>query len=146
MESSIKLHTIVFAGLYWISLLYCCGDISYQEIWLCVVNHSLQMYLSYSKNCLVFHPLCLEGFPKVHLVFYGWLIYMVELWSWFMWLIYLWYSYVANINIHMWMNYEIHNSWNCLIKLKFKHLWFFSNINKIGQLEDGEIIMFREPY
>ena len=27
-------------------------------------------YLSYSKDCWVFHPLDLEGFPRVHLVSY----------------------------------------------------------------------------
>ena len=26
------LHSVVFVGFYWISLLYCCGDISYSKI------------------------------------------------------------------------------------------------------------------
>ena len=120
MERSIQLHIVVFVGLHWISLLYYYGDISYRTICLFVVNHILQIYLSYSKNCWVFHPPCLEGFPMVYLVSYGWLIYEIH-----MWFIYLWYLYVANIKIHMWLIYEIHKCWNCLIKvLKFKHLWF----------------------
>ena len=106
MASSIELHTIVFGGLHWIYLLYYCGDISYIEIYLCVINHSLQIYLSYSKNCWVFHPLCLEGFARVYLVSHGWLIYMADLWSWFIWLIYGddlcgWYIY----EIYMWFIY-----------------------------------------
>ena len=131
MASSIQLHTIVFARLHWIYLLYCCGDISYQEILLCVVSHSLQIYISYSKNCWVFHPPCLEGFPKVYLVSYGWLFYVVDL---FMRFIYCWYK----IFIGGWYKYyyvadiKFHKCWNCLIKvLKFKHLRFFWNINMI---------------
>ena len=133
MESSIQLHTIVFAGLQWISLLYYCGNIFYRAICLCLVNHSLQNYLSYSKNCWFFHPPCLKGFPNVYLVSHGWLIYMANLWSWYMWFIYLWYSCVVDIKIHTWIINEIHKCWNCLIKvLMFKHLWFFSNINNFN--------------
>ena len=120
MESTIQLHTIFFMGLHRISLFYSCGDVSYREICLCVVNDSLQIYVSYSKNFLVFHPSCFEGFPKVYLVSHGWLFYMVYLWRWFiwlnyeddlcgwyiceiyMWLIYLWYSHVADIFICGW--------------------------------------------
>ena len=74
-----SLNSVVFAGLLSISLLYCCADISYRAIQWCVLNDSLQIYLSYSKNCWVFHPPCLEGFPRVYLVSYGWLNYMVDL-------------------------------------------------------------------
>ena len=97
MPCSIQLHTVVFAWLHWISLLYYCGDISYQTIFLFVVNHSLQIFLSYSHNFWFFHPPCFEGFPRVYLVSHGWLIYMDDLWSWFMWLIYLWDSYVYKL-------------------------------------------------
>ena len=76
-----NLHSVVFAWFLWISLLYCCGDIYYHEFCWCVVNHSLQIYLSYSKNWLVFHPLCLKYFPRVYLVYYG---------DCFMWFIYFW--------------------------------------------------------
>ena len=74
---NIQLCTIVFAWFHWIYLLYYWGDISYGAICLCVVNHSLQIYLPYSKICWVFHPLCLEGFPMVD--WFIWLIYVVDL-------------------------------------------------------------------
>ena len=131
MASSIQLHTNVFIGLHWIYIIYFCGDIYYLEILLCVVNHSLQIYLSYSKNCWVFHPSCLEGFPRVYLVSHSWLNYMVDLWRWFMWVIYFWDLHVADIfmrftccwYIHMWLIYKIHMCSNWSIKfLKFKHL------------------------
>ena len=97
-----NLHSVVFAGFLWTSLLYCCGDISYQVICLCVVNHSRQIYLSYSKNCWVFHPPYLDGFPRVYLVSCG---------DCFMWLnyswrfIYCWYKewYVEDLETHRWM-------------------------------------------
>ena len=118
MASSIQLHTIVFVGLHWIYLLYYCGDISYWEISLYVVSHSSQIYLSYSKNWWVFHPSCLEGFPRVSLVSHGWLIYMTDLWRLFMWMIYLWDLYVAYIL--MWLMY----SWYSYMYSIFICGWF----------------------
>ena len=85
---------------------------------LCAVNHSLQIYIyiSYSKNCWVFHPPCLEGFPIVYLVSYGWLFYVANL---FMRFIYGWYMWL----IYMSLIYENHMWWNWPINfLKFKHL------------------------
>ena len=113
MASLIQLHTFVFARLHWISLLYCCGDIYYWEICLCVVNHSLQIYLSYSKNLWVFHPPCLEGFPRVYIASHGLLIYMDDLWRWFIWMIY-------EDNLCGWYIYEIHM---CLIYSYVVGLW-----------------------
>ena len=47
-----------------------------------------------------------------------------------MWLIYLWDLYMDDI--FMWLIYEIHMCWNWFINvLKFKYLWFFSNINMV---------------
>ena len=135
MASSIQLHTVVFVGLHWISLLYRWGDISYRAICLCVVNHPLQIYLSYSKNCWIFHPLCLEGFPRVYLVSYGWFMELIYVSDLSMRFICGWYrySYVVDIKIHLWMSYGIHKCWNCLIKfLKFKRLQFCSNINMVS--------------
>ena len=70
------------------------------------------------------------------------LIYMDDLWRWFMWRIYLWDLHVDEIfmrftcgwYIQMWMIYEIHMCWNWLIKvLKFKHLQFCSKINMVSE-------------
>ena len=111
MSSSIQLHTFVFVSLHWISLLYYCGDISYQANCLCVVNHSLQIYLSYSKNWWVFHPSYLEGFPKVYLVSYGWLFYVDDvfmrfIYGWYMWWIYMSMIYMTNLcRLFMWLIY-----------------------------------------
>ena len=137
-----KFNTFFFARLHWISLLYCWGDVSYQEFFLCVVNPSLQIYLSHSNYCWVFYPPCLEGFPRVYLVSHGWLIYMADLYGWFMWLIYLWYSHVVDIFICVWfMKYTCDGSWNWLINvLKFKLILFCS---KHQQAYDSHILIAR---
>ena len=69
------------------------------------------------KEFLGFHPPCLEGFPKVYLVSDDWLIYMDDLWSWFMWLIYLWDLYVDDIFmwlIYSWYSY-VADLWNTYV-------------------------------
>ena len=99
MESSIQLHTFVFARLHWITLHYFLGYISYQEIFLCVVNYSLKIYLSYSKNWCFFHHPCLEGFPRVYFVSYDWLIYVNDIFVIFTCGLYIY-------EIHMWMIYS----------------------------------------
>ena len=143
MISLIQLHIVVFAGLHWISLIYYWGDISYQSIFLCVVNHSLQIYLSYSMNCWIFYPLCLEGFPRVYMSLswlidlYGWfmeLIYMTDLWRWFMWMIYLWDLHVANIfmwHMYLWDSH-VADLWDTYV-LKL--------INKCFKVQDSLILL-----
>ena len=124
--------------MYWISLLYCWGDISYRTICLSVVNHSLQIYLSYSNNCWVFHPLCLEGFPRVYLVSYGWLFCVADL---FMRFICGWYKYYFVDCI------KFHKSWNCLIKvLKFMQPLFCSNIYNNMNLRNIKTIWSTKYY
>ena len=46
-----------------------------------ILNHSLQVYILYLKNCWIFHPLYLEGFPRVNLVSYGLFVYKIHMCS-----------------------------------------------------------------
>ena len=85
-HSAQKHATIRYLSLYeWIGLLLKCYALCKAETMFLVISslllsliqqyaHVLEIilcnYLSYSKDCWVFHPLDLEGFPRVHLVSY----------------------------------------------------------------------------
>ena len=65
-----------------------------------------------------FHPMSLEGFPRVFLVSYGWLTYMADLWD----------SYVADLFM---IFVCAENVWQKV--LKFKNIHFLSNIHMVSE-------------
>ena len=101
MASSIQLHTNVLQGCIG-SLFSTVEVISYPEICLCVVNHYLQIYLSYSKNCWIFVSFVFGGFSQG----ISCLLWLINLCGCYicdicMWMIYLWDSHVT----YLWDTY-----------------------------------------